>query len=418
MTDDPRTDQSDSQDSTKPAAVEADLAPGRDSPEARDEAETSPPQNDKDKSTEPPAHAKGAPARPIAGPRPRRLGLVWLLLLVVLLGAGAGGYWLWLELEEHNAQVSALAERLDEQRRQLDDQRRQLDSQDEALAGQVRSALAERDERLDEQAGELRALADDLRQARDRLSDLAATDRISWQLAEAEHLLRLAGQRLSVDRNAAVALNLSRAADRQLRDAGRSDLSQVRRALAREINALEGVEPVDREGIYLRLAALSEEALSLSAPAPGLEGRAGDGAADTEAEGSGAEGWRGRLEAAWLRVKRTFSDHLRIRRHDGAAVDEVMAPENQVYLAMNLQLKIQQAQMAWLREEPEIYRASLSAAGDWLERYYPGSTRAEQVREELSALAEQPMSIELPSVGEALERLERYRRSQRAEGDE
>src|SRR5690625_7395018 len=71
-------------------------------------------------------------------------------------------------------------------------------------------------------------------------------------------------------------------------------------------------------------------------------------------------------------------------------------------MRQNLQLMIEQAQLALLREQPDIYRPNLERAGRWLEEYYGRNARTEPIYEELRQLASHAIRSELPDQGDTL----------------
>ena len=102
-----------------------------------------------------------------------------------------------------------------------------------------------------------------LAQQQKELARFSASDRDSWLLAEAGHLLRLANQRLVMAGDPVAAQALLNSADAVLRELDDASLHTVRAAIAADIASLRAVPRVDVEGIYLRLAALLEQADTL-----------------------------------------------------------------------------------------------------------------------------------------------------------
>src|SRR5690625_7571038 len=82
-----------------------------------------------------------------------------------------------------------------------------------------------------------------------RINDMSTANREGWKLAEAQYLLRLANQRLLLERDTTSALALTEKVAElfQTHTAGR--VHNDRRALSRDVRALHTAEQVDREGI-------------------------------------------------------------------------------------------------------------------------------------------------------------------------
>lgn len=353
--------------------------------------------------------------------------LVLILILAAAIGYGAWLAWEWVEqqdaqwqqqLEHQDEQLQAQANQVNQLGQRLTEQSQTLEQQAQALDRLSNLENLERDIRRSvqqehrEQNQLLENMEQRVNQVNRRLEAIATTDREDWKLAEAEYLLRIANQRLVLERDTRNALALAQTADEILRELDDSDLLPVRRALTRDIQALRLAGRVDREGLYLQLQALQEQVPQLPMVEP-LEAQglgpsrapAGEDADDTEPE---------EATGAWNRVKQSFnnilqrlSNHIRIRRHD----EPIMAmadPREQFFLRQRLQLMLEQAQAALLREEADIYRTSLTRAGEWLETHYRMNPRTREVIATLDELAEAEVAPELPDLNQALNLLEQH----------
>ncbi len=238
-----------------------------------------------------------------------------------------------------------------------------------------------------------------------RLSAIASTNREDWKLAEAEYLLRLANQRLVLERDSANALALAETADAILRDLGDSDLLPVRRALASDIEALKLADQVDREGIYVRLLAIGEQLPNLPLVEP-MRAPEGEDATDT-AQGEEASGAWNTIKSSFERMTDRLSSHIRIRQHD-KPIEALADPREQYLLRQQLQLMLEQAQAALLREQSQLYQSSLNRAADWIEAHFALNPQTETVMTRLRELAEVDIAPELPDLDDALNLLETH----------
>ncbi len=282
-----------------------------------------------------------------------------------------------------------------------------VQGQTESLQGRVRqleeqlgrlpapAALAERERLLAElQAGQ--------QQLARRVDRVLGASRQEWRLAEAEHLLRLATLRLTALQDVNSARFLVDAADQILRDQDDPAAFAAREQLARGLEALRQLPAVDRTGLFLQLAALSEQSAALNTRRP--EFRAGTAevpAAAQVAEGDGASRW-----ADWWQRLSGF-----VRLEVGAA-DEVrplLAGETLEQLRLALRLTLEQAQWAALNARPEVYRAALEQARALLQRYF-GLDEAHNLAfyERLGELAQQPVAQAMPDLTPALNALQAY----------
>lgn len=358
-------------------------------------------------------------------PNKGRTGL-WLTLLVllVLLGASSYGFWyLWQEQGPAQGEGAQSSEQLDELQNQIEALRQRLERQpseqreSEQLRQQLSQELGQQfdqrlEQQLEQQAQEGNLALENLQQRLNntdrKLNAITGTNRQDWKLAEAEYLLRLANQRLLMENDASNALALAQATDRILNNLNDSDLFPVRRALARDINALKLADEVDKEGIYLQLMALSEQLDQLPLIEAMQRGEQINGDLKTEPPGPEAGTWtkiKYNVGQSFQRMQDKLGDHLRIRRHE-KPIEALATPAEQFYLRQNLRLMLEQAQVALLRDQPEIFATNLERAADWLKRYYTLNPKTQTVQDELLELAEASISQTLPDLSEPLSRLQ------------
>lgn len=351
------------------------------------------------------AHNEPPKNKPRPGSRRTRHWGRWLFAVVwvgLTLAVGYGIWWVWQDLNEQRAIVADLRETVAEQEESLEQQNRELRQAPEQLK---REFSRELDQAQRGQSEVLSSLEQRMNRVDRRLSAIASTSREDWKLAEAEYLLRLANQRLVLERDSANALALAETADAILRDLGDSDLLPVRRALASDIEALKLADQVDREGIYVRLLALGEQLpnLPLVEPMRAPEGEDFTGSP----QGEPAESVWNRIKGSFARMMDRLSSHIRIRQHD-KPVEALADPREQYLLRQQLQLMLEQAQAALLREQGELYQKSLNRAADWIEAHFAMNPQTETVMARLRDLAEVNIAPELPDLDDALNLLETH----------
>lgn len=335
-------------------------------------------------------------------------GRRWVLIVIAFVVAGVlggGFYWGWQSLSKQQAGLDVFADSLQQQQQRLIGLQQQLQQTEKSRAAekvQNDQVLADLTRRLQSHGK--------------RLIALSSTSREDWLLAETEYLLRLANQRLLMERGTLGAQALLVAADNILRDLDDVDLFPVRRAITSDLNALKLAGQVDREGLYLQLAALAEQLQALTPiMAPTLPARdtatAVDQSTGTAADRSGDQP---SVASIWATVKQSlqrtltrFEDFLRVRHHD-EPVSPLLTVEHQFYLSQNLRLMIERAQLAMLREDTRIYQHSLEQAQSWLTTYYALNDQAKFLQAELDSLKQQPVAQELPSIAGSLSELKAY----------
>lgn len=327
----------------------------------------------------------------------RGLAIVALIIavivaIVVALGLGYG----WKRLQSQQAELASAGE---ENAQTLDTLRERLDQREtafESLQGDFQDYRQDIDKNLDKVLSEL--------------ADEQEADPREWLHAEAEYLLRLANQRLQLERDVKGAKALLKAADERLTDADNPALIPVRRAIQSELAALDSVPTVDRTGLYLALMAQQEQLAGLP-----LKQDVEEMAAQNDDDSSLEGGWQQQLS----RLGGELKDLVVIRHHD-EALEALVTPEQESYLRQNVRLLLEQAQLALLKTEPKLYQASLDKAITLIDRYY--DTEQDAVNNSLGrleSLRDKTIRPELPDISESQQTLKDFieKRFQNGNGD-
>lgn len=325
--------------------------------------------------------------------------LVFILFLLVLLVIAAGGFGAWWYLNNETAREKRLLDIeiiLGQNQKMIDVERAERSEHQQKTLTQLQS-MTMQSQQMREQLKE---------QQRD-LHELSTTDRRDWQLAEVQYLLRLANQRLLMGRDLDSALALLTASDKLLSDMDEPALHEVRAAVAKDIATLRGTDPLDIQGVYLQLAAAQSEIAKLDINTPEFEPN------DPTPPASLPEtaDWRDRLDSRIAQAFATLKTLVTIRRHEASSA-ALMAPDQAVYLQLNLRLMIEQAQMALLQGKGSIYQSSLVKARDYVaDHYVADQRRAQAVLETLNTLAKLSIERPLPDISASLKALNLYIRT-------
>ena len=179
----------------------------------------------------------------------------------------------------------------------------------------------------------------------------------------------------------------------------------VRQQLAREILALKGISSVDRTGLYLTLEAaidsvhqLTDQAL-ISEQAPGF---VGGSQAEDDPEAGGEPGI---LARGWQTFKSTLMQVVVVRRLD-ESVKPLLSPDQSAYARLNLQLMLEESEMAVLRGNQPLYERALikaqAAVDDW---YDASNPRVSALSSTLAELATRNVAPDLPDISKSLDLL-------------
>lgn len=366
--------------------------------------------------------------KPARAAKHRGRGWLWLLLLILLLGGA--GTWIWFQQPQLRAQLvekldflpnAGTAETSDSaaatqpptdtpanttaEPTQVAPERAEPESTPETFGAQhqqLQQQLQQQQRTIAQLQQQLAAVQRDVTSQGNRLGELGNTSREDWQLAEADYLLRLANQRLLIERDSRAALGLLEEVDGILRRVDLPDLYGVRQQVTRDITALKLVENIDREGLYLRLRALEEQLLRANIQ-PQF-----DLAADAAAEAEQPQGTEdsGTLQRSWQNFTRFMRQSVRIR--DGEIDPVLLSPQSEARFRQSLRLNMEQAELALLRENETVYKDALNRARELLLQYAVPGNQREVLADELHKLRDEPITTELPDLAASQNALHNY----------
>jgi len=304
--------------------------------------------------------------------------LGWLSLGVSLLAA-AGTSYIWLEQRARQGlsdRITGLQADLDSRNAAL---KRLRDS-----GQQLGDDLNTLKKRVDLQLGEMPVRITRLEGILDNMPGVNDNARSAWLLAESEYYLRIANAQLSLARNVDVSLQALSLADDKLRALGDPALTPVRALLSDERTALKAIPRPDTEGMILALGSLARalEKLPLARAAPDQFG----GSRNNVAPESG-------LERAWRVIVDALLGIVRVK-HDDDPITPLMSEVEESMLFRSLDIELQIARLAIIRNEARIYQLALKTVADRLERYFDKNSPA--VTAALGTVNEL-VNVELPS---------------------
>lgn len=266
------------------------------------------------------------------------------------------------------------------------------------LKQQLASALSKIDQTSSKDAEQLAALDQtqqrlqgEMQGLQNRVLDLNDKRPNDWILAESEYLVRMAGRKLWLEHDLVSAITLLGNADERIAALNDPSLMPIRKALAEDIAKLKGMPRIDREGLTLKLAALSDqiELLPLSTVSMPEAKAEPDQAVSTN-----PDEWESNLKKNWVKFTENF---VTIRRRDGA-VEALLSPQQEIFLRENLKTKLLQAQLSVYREQQALYEDSLDKAQRWLTQYFDTDNSATRYMQgEIDKLKGEQIQIDYPA---------------------
>jgi uroporphyrin-3 C-methyltransferase len=328
----------------------------------------------------------------------RRIAIAALAAAVLALLA-----WVWLDARER---IGATQEQLARRLRDIEADARDARS----LARQAQEATREMQAKLGALQGKL-ADAQSQQVALEALYQDLSRNRDELQLAEIEQVLAIAAQQLQLSGNVRAALLALQLAESRLSRTDRPQFVAVRRALARDIERLKALPPVDLPAVSRQLDALvaGVDALPL-----GLDGRV-ERAEHKPKPAAGEQDAVSRMAAElWSEIRQLVV----VRRVD-APEPPLLAPTQAYFLRENLRLRLLNARMALLSRDQAAFQEDLRVAQLWLQRYFDTRARPTQAAQaQLRQLQAAALNFEPPpSISDSLEAVRGYKsRRDRASG--
>ena len=351
----------------------------------KDSAKASSSVADKPSSAKPSAKSRTTQA---TDNKPPKKSFPWFkaILILLLIAALAGSSWFgWMQWQQRTVLAEGLQSGLTALEIKLARQQQATVRADQQQSQTIKA--------LQDQLYSLRLLAN--RQA-EQILTLGTATRGDWLLAEASYLLRLANQRLQVERSVDNPLAILETVDDIFIQLNDPELMAVRNALAVDITALRITAKVDREGIYLELQAISSalETLPILEALSILEA---DADPEVALGAQGTEQTPSSLAETVDRFTEKFGNLIVLKKRD-QPIEPLLSGAEQTMVRQNLYLLLEQAQSALLREEQTIYSSSLNKAEILLRSYFQLNSESEASITRLQALAERPVSQLLPDI--------------------
>lgn len=377
-----------------------------------------------------PVTKKTAPppaAKPLDESPPRKAdpgggtAALWLSLLALAasIGLAVAAFFFWNQ-QQHIRQVQ------DTMLSRVDDKLAEVD----ATVGRVKAAFEDLKSDAGRHQDVLKQKLDELEDAQrtqaqrlDSLSAVVGRSRQDWSLAEVEYLLRVASDRVQLQRDVKTALIALQGADTRLRELSDPRFAVVREQIAKQREALQRLPRIDREGLAASLAALLNQLDSLplrgnsvktavaAAGSGTATGAAGDAVDKVSLDWTSWQDWK-RLPGV---IGSALRDLVTIREHD-QPVQPMVPPDSEYFLRHNLRLQLEAARVALLREDAVFYRQTLDTARDWLQQYYETQDSAVSATlEHIDELASVQIRPAMPDISQALRVLQQQMALSRAE---
>ncbi len=338
-------------------------------------------------------------------------GIAIIGLVLVL---AAIGFFFLQQLRSDQEGLGGELERDDRKIMQIGDQMTNLQSQVSIIQSQMatlQSSLTNKETKFErslteftERHGEKLNLAkEELSKSIKEIHYQLGKTRGDWMVADAEYLLTVANQRLHLVGDIKTSLIALQAADQRLRESGNPGVFKVREAIAREVNILKDIKPLDIVGIISKIRALENEVARLPIFLPHAEKDSlADEATKSNTEEKELSSMEQLVESALEDIK-----GLVVIRRTGRSVTAVLLPEEVALIREDLKIKLEIARLALVQRDGNIYRANLEDAKAWLLEHFENNASAtKKFLAEINKLQNIAVEMEFPNISESLSLLQ------------
>jgi len=273
--------------------------------------------------------------------------------------------------------------------------------------GELRQEVSDRLKSAEQAQASLHAT---VQESQTELKNAISRNRTDWAVAEVEHILRLANEQIQLEQNTVKAITTLRTADQRLKSLTEPALVKVREALEQEIASLAKVDVLDIPGIASTLGQLSSDAQELktigsAADATPTEAKSAEEEVDTTAEivaDNSLQAIKGFATAAF----EGFGSLVVIKKDDKAFAP-VIPPSQAFFVRQNLQLKLETARIALLKQDNATFHDTINTAISWTEQYFNADAPTTQkFINDLTSLTSLNLTPALPDISGSLKALQ------------
>ena len=295
--------------------------------------------------------------------KPGRLlpALALLMSLVSLIVVSLGGWFGWQWMNTYQSELREVRQTAGGWQQAVENLQRTQSSLNQSMQQLVtRSEQAER-HRHNDLEQQLAQFAQQLEEKRSMSN--VAQDLRQVALEEAGLYLRLAEQKLVVDKAIVQTLSLLALADRRLAEHEGADIERMRQAIANDTAVLELIEVPDRGAVIRQLTALNELLDQLPLVRIELPEETGS---NTLTQVNAQQGWWENLSAAFKELSEKWFE---VRQH-GQPVMPMLSAEQQGQLYHGLRLLMQNTQLAVMLSDQALFESTLSSVESWVKQHF------------------------------------------------
>ncbi len=290
---------------------------------------------------------------------------VLFLIAVSAIGLAAYDFWLLRAQTSVNTQLANTQSELNNAQLELSSTQREFETRINQLGQQLQATKNQLSEEIQARKNE-RSEHQAVNAALQSITEKLGRNSVAWRMAEVEYLLTVANHRLSLAQDRQTAISIFETADSRLEAIADPSLLKVRREIASELTALRAMPVVDIPGLALQIGSLAESVEQLP-----LMDQKRLAVASEKREGTSSVEWQEIPSVVWKDIKSL----VQVRRHQ-QPTEPLLAPQQAWFLYQNLQLKLEQARLAVLKQNTAVFAQSLEEVSQWLSSYFEAESAA------------------------------------------
>jgi len=307
--------------------------------------------------------------------------IITLLVIAAILTSG----WTFYQQAVFNQNWAEQQTKIDEQmsqQRQVIDQAKKLGDSSMQVANRTQ-------QQLNQLSAKNKQLQESLMSTQERIKVLSGRQKQDWMLAEVAYLIKAAQLQLGLQKDKATAIQLLKTADRRIIEIADNGLLPIREAIARDLSDLSLIQNPDITGITLALNAINQQIPRLELLAlqfDPLEKSINNTSNTEDQEGFTLE-----------KIYQSFLNDFVVIKDHSEPVKPLMTTDQRINLNNNIQLAIQQAQIALTQGNEVLYRLNIENAIQWTDEFFKHDEKAKRVTEQLNVLKTKPIEVHYPN---------------------
>jgi len=240
---------------------------------------------------------------------------------------------------------------------------------------------------LNQFAAKNQQLAESLLSTQEKIKALSGRQKQDWMLAEAAYLIKVAQLQLSLQKDKATAIQLLRTADSRIIEIADNSLLPIREGIAKDLSELSLILEPDVTGMSLTLNAFIQQLPNLEIVALQFQPLE-EKLSEPIIEEDGFD-----LNEIYQKF---LKDFVVIKDHS-EPVKPLMKDDQRVNLVNNVQLALQQSQIALAKGNEQLYRLNITNAILWIETFFKKNEKTNIIIEQLNQLKSMPVEIHYPN---------------------